>query len=548
MKTVRAFLFLFLFLLTGKVFSANITIVAGGFPSDVVWQNVATGMGHTATIQPETILDNNAFFATTDVLVTSAYAINLTPARIAIIIQFMQTGKSVYLQSEYDQTFIGNQAYQTIVNTLGGSFSWLGTVQGVLAPMNVLGTLATTPITIPPLTYFWYGCNASVCNNFDSFLEFGGQYFGFTFCPPATGTGRLMTTSDQDWIIQTTSTDLMQNMITMLLTPPGNCGFTSSTISLGNDTTLCIGDHLLLGAGISATSYLWSTGATTAVILVDTTATYWLQISAAGCTAFDTINVTFNPCSINASFLTVDPTICPGTCTDFTNSSVNAASYQWFFPGANPSVSTDVNPSVICYNTPGVYDVTLIATNGALVDTLVISNCVTVYPFPAAQGITQNGDTLTAIQGAVSYQWYHDGTLIPGATDYFYVVQFGGNFNVVCTDANGCEVEAVIFDVIAGLTPALSEGEGVHLYPNPVNSKFTIQKLKVTSKTGSQEVLRTADISIYNMQGENISGLHLPNPNSTLPLEIDVSSLAGGMYWVELISENVTLRTKFIKE
>ena len=546
MKQLNIFL-VFIFI-SAKLFASNITIISGGYPSDVVWQNVATGMGHNATIEPETILDNTAFFATTDVLITSAYPINLTPARIAIIIQFMQTGKNVYLQSEYDLSFIGNQAYETIVNSLGGSFSWTGTVAGVLAPMNVLGVLATTPIPIPPLTYYWYGCNATVCNNFDSFLEYGGQYFGFTFCPPATGIGRLMTTSDQDWIIQMTSMDLMQNMITLLLTPPGNCGFTSSTISLGNDTTLCLGDHLLLGAGISATSYLWSTGATTAVILVDTTATYWLQISAAGCTAFDTINVTFNPCSINASFLTVDPTICPGTCTDFTNSSVNAASYQWFFPGANPSVSTDVNPSIICYNTPGTYDVTLIATNGNLVDTLVISNCITVYPFPAAQGITQNGDTLTAIQGAVSYQWYHDGILIPGATDYFYVAQFGGNFNVVCTDANGCEVEAVIFDVIAGLTPALSEGEGVHLYPNPVNSKFTIHKAQVTSKTASQEVLRTEEISIYNMQGECISVLRLNYPDSKLPMEIDVSSLSGGMYWVELITSEKTLRVKFIKD
>ena len=150
----------------------------------------------------------------------------------------------------------------------------------------------------------------------------------------------------------------------------------------------------------SATTFLWSTGATTNVILVDTTASYWLQASSAGCTAYDTINVTFSPCSITAAFAANDSTICPGTCTDFTNFSVNASSYQWFFPGANPSVSTDVNPSIICYNIPGVYDVSLIATNGNLTDTMLLSNYITVYPFPAAQGITQNGDTLTAIQGA----------------------------------------------------------------------------------------------------------------------------------------------------
>ena len=50
-----------------------------------------------------------------------------------------------------------------------------------------------------------------------------------------------------------------------------------------------------------------------------------------------------------------------------------------------------------------------------------------------------------SISGGV-YQWYYDGILIPGATDYFYIAPQSGNYNVVATDANDCEVEAVIFD------------------------------------------------------------------------------------------------------
>ncbi|MEO8086835.1 MAG: T9SS type A sorting domain-containing protein [Bacteroidota bacterium] len=538
-----------LLLISGKTFSANIKIIQPYnviYTSDTVWKYVATNMGHNATIVQDTMLDNTFFFSTTDVLITPVYDIIFNPVRINNIIAFMQTGKSVYLQSEYDLSFNGNQAYQSIVNSLGGSFSWIGTVAGVLAPMNVLGTLATTPITIPPLTYFWYGCNANVCNNFDSYLEYGGQYFGFTFCPPATGVGRLMTTSDQDWIIQLTSLDLMENMITLLLSPPGNCGFTSATINLGNDTTLCTGDHLLLGAGISATSYLWSNGATTGVILVDSSATYWLQITAAGCTAFDTIAVTFNPCSINASFQTADPSICPGTCTDFTNFSVNATSYQWFFPGANPSVSTDFNPSVICYNTPGSYDVTLIATDGTLIDTLLISNYITVYPFPAAQGISQSGDTLIAIQGANSYQWYHDGFLIPGATDYFYIAQASGNFNVVCTDPNGCEVEAVIFDVVASLTPVLSKGEGVTAFPNPVTDRLTIQNLNYVNG-------ERTDISIYNVIGEKIFEANdyrqmIVHQGESVLWQIDCQFFQSGIYWIELTTNKKIFHTKFNKQ
>ncbi len=536
---------LVLFFITTGSFSANITIIQPNnaiYTSDTVWRFVATGMGHNAVIVQDTTLDNTFFFSTTDVLITPVYDVIFSPARINNIIAFMQTGKSVYIQSEYDLTFDGNQAYQSIVNMLGGSFSWAGTVPGVLAPMNVLGTLATNPITIPPLGYFWYGCNASVCNNFDSFLEYGGQYFGFTFCPPATGTGRLMTTSDQDWIIQMTSTDLLQNMLTLLLEPPANCGLTSSSINLGNDTVLCSGNHLLLGAGISATTYLWSTGATTSVILVDSSATYWLQVSAAGCTIVDTINVTFSPCAINAIFVAADSSICPGTCTDFINYSLNASSYQWFFPGANPSVSTDLNPVIICYNSPGSYDVTLIATNGNLTDTLIFPNCITVYPFPAAQGIFQSGDSLFANQGAVSYQWYNDGNLIPGATDYFYVANTGGNFGVVATNGNGCEVEAVIFDVVAGINHLAINNWQMAIFPNPVNKKLGIR---------IPEILRwnneTVEIKMYDAIGNYITTFHPSANENEKELSLDVSSLSNGMYWLELNSNNKILHSKFIK-
>ena len=472
----KLYVFILLLLPASKCFSANVTIIQSTNPlwtSDIIWRDVALNMCHNATIVLDTVLDNTFFISNTDVLITPEYNLTYTPARINNIISFLQSGKSMYLQSEYDLTFNGNQAYQTLVNSLGGSFTWTGTVAGVLAPMNVLGSLATTPLTIPPLTYFWYGCDATVCNFFDSFLEYNGQYFGFTFCPPVSTTGRIMTTSDQDWVIQMTSTDMLQNMLSLLLTPPSSCGFSGSTISLGNDTIMCEGDHLLLGSGISATSYLWSTGATTGVILVDTSATYWLQITAGGCTAFDTIDVQFTPCAINALFAPADSLICPGTCTDFLDLSLGAATYQWSFPGANPAVSADQNPSGICYNSPGAYDVTLIITNGNLSDTMIFVSCITVLPFPAAQGIMQNGDTLFANQGAASYQWYHDGTLIPGATEYFYVANASGNFNVVCTDVNGCEVEAVIFDVIAGIKE-FSNNKAVILMPNPANEILNV--------------------------------------------------------------------------
>ncbi len=230
--------------------------------------------------------------------------------------------------------------------------------------------------------------------------------------------------------------------------------------------------------------------------------------------------------------------ICPGTCTDFTNISINATSYQWFFNGANPSISTDVNPANICYNTPGNYTVTLIATGSGGIDTLTLPNYITVYPYPAPQGITQSGDTLFANQGSSAYQWFHNGVLISGATDYNYVISLNGDYNVVCTDANGCEVEAVIFDVVGVLTPALNKGERVMVFPNPVVAKLEINIPGIfVSHTGYP-----CSIYIYDMMGERI--------NSIIDCElmtVDCSFLSPGIFWLEIISNDKIFRAKFVK-
>ena len=225
--------------------------------------------------------------------------------------------------------------------------------------------------------------------------------------------------------------------------------------------------------------------------------------------------------------------ICPGTCTDFTNLSTNATSYQWFFAGGNPSTSTDENPTNICYNTPGSHDVTLIATGPGGTDTTILSNYITVFPFPPPQGILQNGDTLFANPGAASYQWYLNGVPIPGATDYFYVMSTNGDYNMVATDTNGCEVEAVYFGGTWSTHDLENENE-VKVFPNPVSETLTIF---------SNQLIGAADrILIYNLMGEKVMekccGL----------LTVDCELLPPGIYYLELKSDQNAFRAKFIKQ
>ncbi len=233
--------------------------------------------------------------------------------------------------------------------------------------------------------------------------------------------------------------------------------------------------------------------------------------------------------------------ICPGTCTNFDNLSVNGTTYLWLFTGANPSTSTDVSPTNICYNSPGTYSVTLIATNANGSDTLTLNNFITVYPYPAPQGITQSDDTLFANVGAISYQWYHTGLLIPGATDYFYVATEGGDYNVVATDANGCEVEAVIYDVVAEIEMAPDSyrdgNKQLAIFPNPVENKLTID---------NRQLLINA-ISIFNVTGEQIFSIQNIEDINKQKIDIDVSNLPAGAYYIETTSGEKIFRNNFIK-
>lgn len=66
---------------------------------------------------------------------------------------------------------------------------------------------------------------------------------------------------------------------------------------VGQDTTICIDELLTLptpsGMDLPAGQVVWSTGETTPTIEVDTTGTYWVEVTLAnGCTTFDAITVT----------------------------------------------------------------------------------------------------------------------------------------------------------------------------------------------------------------------------------------------------------------
>ncbi len=83
-------------------------------------------------------------------------------------------------------------------------------------------------------------------------------------------------------------------------------------------------------------------------------------------------------CSVVADFTSLNPEICVNNDVNFINTSLNEANaWTWYFQGGTPSTSNIENP-VVNYSSLGMFDVSLVVTNGTTTDSIVMSNFVSV--------------------------------------------------------------------------------------------------------------------------------------------------------------------------
>lgn len=114
------------------------------------------------------------------------------------------------------------------------------------------------------------------------------------------------------------------------------------------------------------------------------------------------ITVTDGTGSLMASFVASAYTITAGECINFNDqTSGTPTSWSWSFPGATPASSTSQHPNTICYNTAGIYDVVLQASNSSEQDTYICEDCITVLPDPSVPIANFEGNVLTVPVGGV---------------------------------------------------------------------------------------------------------------------------------------------------
>jgi hypothetical protein len=196
-------------------------------------------------------------------------------------------------------------------------------------------------------------------------------------------------------------------------------------VNLGNDLTLCAGASATLNAGNPGMNYLWSTGASTQTIVVNTTGKYYVTVmNGYGCKASDTVNIkVLPPVTVN---LGNDLTLCHGA-----SATLNAGN-----PGSSYAWNTGATTQTIVVSTTGKYYVTVKNSHGCKgSDTINVKILPPLY--------VNLGNDLTLCYGAsatlnagnpgLNYLWN------TGATTQTIVVNSTGKFYVTVKNSYGCK-------------------------------------------------------------------------------------------------------------
>lgn len=172
---------------------------------------------------------------------------------------------------------------------------------------------------------------------------------------------------------------------------------------------------------------------------------------------------------------------CAPMTVQFTNeSSANASTFVWQFPGGSP-VSSNLKNPIVVYQTSGTYTVTLTAFNGSGSNQITKSSYITVQIVPSSN-FNFTVDTLT-VQftnnsiGATSFSWnFGDGNTSNQANPT-HTYANSGTYTVTLTSTNACGSTTSTKQVTVIALPVAAFTANVTSGCAPLTVQFTNQAL-----------------------------------------------------------------------
>jgi PKD repeat protein len=272
------------------------------------------------------------------------------------------------------------------------------------------------------------------------------------------------------------------------------------------------------------------------------------------CESTDTLWIAVYADAINALFTHDGTPICPGSSVDFFDASLNGpTAWNWSFQGGIPATSTLQNPT-ITYNAGGLFDVTLVASNGSYTDSITLLGGVHVVEPAGALALSDVTVTFLSQGGTVNF--FSSGT--PGSNSSW---DFGdgststqlepthsysstGNYLVTLieTDSFSCEATdtlwITVYDSITG-TQDIDLNSDLSIYPNPSSGTINLALHNWENES--------VNMTLTDVQGRLITELNIPNVKDDQQVTMSFEDEAAGIYLLHVESEQTYKTFKIVK-
>jgi|GEM_PF-1611967 len=222
-------------------------------------------------------------------------------------------------------------------------------------------------------------------------------------------------------------------------------------VALGNDTSFCKGNALVLNANNTGATFLWNTNQTSQTISVDTSGLYIVKVKAAnGCVNFDSVNIVVH--QLPVVNIGNDTGICIGNSIQF-NAQNAGSTILWNTGAVTSTITTD---------TAGMYIVAVTDSNNCTNSDTVI---LTINALPV---VNLGNDTIICANNWVTLEAGNLGERVwwsTGERGVSIYVRVTSTVSVEVTGVNNC-IQRDTISIIVSAKPQVDLGRNTEICSN----------------------------------------------------------------------------------